>query len=66
MTAEEIKATRGRVPFKPFFVELSSGRIIPIETHDHLLFTPKDKYLVICNGTVSIVEPESVVSLIVP
>jgi len=65
VTIKEIRDVRDQIPFVPFFLELSSGRMVPVANHDQLMFTSGEDYVVIANESVSIVDPSSIVSIYV-
>ncbi len=68
MKIKQIKDLRDAVPFKPFVIELSSGRTIPISDGDHLWIAPNKKKTLVAfdaEGHFYIVDFEHVSTLIV-
>ncbi len=65
MSVNEIRSMRDAVPFVPFSMELSSGRVVEVQSHDHLFIPPAATLIVVANGHYSIFDLKDVVSLIV-
>ena len=65
MKITEILDLRDAVPFVPFSVELNSGRIIPVPSHDHLFVPPNKQYVVVANDHLYVVDLENVAALVV-
>ena len=59
MTLKSIREMRDATPFKPFEIHLSSGRVLPVATCDHLFFLPLDPEFIVAlpDGGFQIVDP---------
>ncbi|HEY6170032.1 MAG TPA: hypothetical protein VI454_18485 [Verrucomicrobiae bacterium] len=64
MTRKALKELRDAAPFKPFEIQLSDGRSLPVATADHLFFLPKSRefLVVLANGSFRFVDATQVVS----
>jgi hypothetical protein len=53
----QVKELKYAQPFEPFFIELSSGRILDVPTPDHLILSERGGRVVVLNddGTFSAV-----------
>ena len=65
MRLKTLRKMRDVASFKPFDIHLSNGRVLPVVTTDHLLFTPKntESIVVLPDGSFRIVDPAHVVSV---
>jgi hypothetical protein len=52
-------------PFKPFELDLASGRVLPVVTRDHLFLPPKDQEIIVAlpEGGFQVVDPEHIESI---
>ena len=64
MTLKTLREMRDAAPFKPFEIQLSDGRALPVATPDHLFFLPKSRefLVVLADGAFRFVDSTQVVS----
>ncbi len=67
MTIKEIKDLHDAVPFKPFTLNLNSGRNVTIPSIDHLFIAPNKKHLVAYDADehLYIVDLENISALVI-
>ena len=65
MTMKSLRELRDAAPFRPFEINLSNGRSLPVATPDHLFFIPNSPEFVVAlpDGGVHIVDPDQVASV---
>ena len=66
MTLAEIRNLVEKTPFRPFQIELSSSRRIPVLRPETIMIPHShDRFIIVANSEIDIIDPDQIVSLIV-
>ena len=64
MDINKIKDIRDAMPFRRFSIELNSGRLVEVPSSDHLFISTGQKYVIVENGHLFIIDLESISALV--